>query len=73
MLRKYKGVLVAIPVGAAFTVTNAHAALPAALTDALGVLATDTQALMDQYWPIIVPITIGFVLISLFKRGSRKV
>lgn len=65
----------AAPVLAVFSlgVTTAQAALPTAATTALTDLQTDGLALIDAVWPVVAAITIGFVVIKLFKRGSNKV
>ena len=51
----------------------AHAALPTAATTALTDLQADGLALIDAVWPVVAAITIGFVVLKLFKRGSNKV
>lgn len=49
------------------------AALPTAATTALTDVQTDGLALIDAVWPVVAAVTIGFVLIKLFKRGVNKV
>ena len=49
----------------------AMAALPTAATDAITSVDTDAAALITAIWPIVVTVTVGFVLIKLFRRGVR--
>ena len=51
----------------------ANAALPTAATDAISLVQTDGEALITAYWPVVAAITVGFVIIKLFKRGAGKV
>lgn len=49
------------------------AALPVSATTALTDVQTDGLALIDAVWPVVAAITIGFVILKLFKRGVNKV
>lgn len=61
-------------VGAASLVSvQAHAALPAEATAAFTSLKGDAEALLTAAWPVVAAITVGFILISLFKRAAGKV
>jgi major coat protein len=51
----------------------AQAALPLAATTAFTDLQTDGLALIDLAWPAVIAITIGFIIIKLFKRSANKV
>lgn len=63
----------AVAAGASVVAVQAHAALPTAATEAFTNLKTDALSLIDLVWPVVGAITVGFVLISLFKRGASKV
>lgn len=62
-----------VAAGASLVAVQAHAALPAAATSAFNDLMTDGLSLIDLVWPVVGAITVGFVLITLFKRGASKV
>lgn len=70
-MRKYIAMIVA-PIAALFG-TSAHAALSVEAGTALTTLQTDGLALIDLVWPVVAAITIGFVVLKLFKRGVNKV
>lgn len=53
--------------------TAAHAALPTEATAAFTALKTDGESLITAAWPVVAAITVGFILISLFKRAAGKV
>lgn len=63
----------ALAAGASVVAVQAHAALPAAATDAFSTLQSDSSSLIEAAWPVVAAITVGFVLISLFKRAAGKV
>lgn len=71
-VKRQAGMFGAAVVGVLISGT-ASAALPAAATTALTDLATDVTSILDAIWPIVVLVTIGFVLMGLFKRGAAKV
>ncbi len=52
---------------------QAHAELPAAATTAFTQLKSDAESLITAAWPVVAAITVGFILISLFKRAASKV
>lgn len=61
-------------IGAASLVAaQAHAALPTEATTAFTSLKADAESLITAAWPVVAAITVGFVLISLFKRAAGKV
>ena len=66
-------IAMAVAAGASVVAVQAHAALPTAATAAFTQLQTDGLSLIDLIWPVVGAITVGFVLISLFKRGASKV
>lgn len=63
----------AVAAGASVVAVQAHAALPSAATDAFTTLQSDSSSLIEAAWPVVAAITVGFVLISLFKRAAGKV
>jgi hypothetical protein len=52
---------------------SAFAALPTAATAAMTQLEDDADALITAAWPVIAAVTVGFIIIKLFKRGGSKV
>lgn len=67
-----RAVAVALVVGSMIAV-QAHAALPTEATTAFTSLKADAESLITAAWPVVAAITVGFVLISLFKRAAGKV
>jgi hypothetical protein len=52
----------------------ANAALPAAVATGFTMVDTDFATLLDSYvWPLIIVISMAFLLIKLFKRGVGAV
>lgn len=54
------------------SISSAHAVLPAAVATAFTDLNTDAMALIDLAWTVAVPITIGFIILGMFKRAARS-
>ncbi|MGR8934844.1 MAG: major coat protein [Gammaproteobacteria bacterium] len=52
------------------TAGAANAALPAAVTAAFTDLNDDAMALVDLAWTVLIPITIAFIILRLFKRAT---
>ena len=50
-----------------------HAALPAWATTSVTQAQTDGLALIELVGPAVAAVTIGFVLIKIFKRGANKI
>jgi hypothetical protein len=48
------------------------AALPAAAVTGLTTLQTDVLDLVDEIWPVMVAITVAFILLRVFKRGANS-
>lgn len=74
----HKGAMVRQLVGVALAsvsavAVQAHAALPTEATTAFTSLKADAESLITAAWPVVAAITVGFVLISLFKRAAGKV
>lgn len=69
-LGSVKAVFVAAAIGLA---TSVHAALPPEAGAAFTTLKTDGESLVGQAWAPVAAVTVGFVLISLFKRAASKV
>lgn len=52
------------------SVTSAYAALPTAVGTAFTDLLTDINSLIDLAWTVVVPVTIAFIIIGMFKRSA---
>jgi hypothetical protein len=63
----------AVVAAATMVSVQAHAALPTEATTAFTQLKADAESLITAAWPVVAAITVGFVLISLFKRAAGKV
>lgn len=50
----------------------AHAELPPEATAAFLQVKTDAGSMISEAWPLLVAVTVGFVLMKLFKRGVNK-
>lgn len=50
----------------------ANAALPAAATTSFATLLTDVLALVDLAWTAVVPITIAFIILRMFKKAAGQ-
>jgi len=50
----------------------ASAALPTGVSTAMTEVQTDGMALIDLAWPVLTAITVGFVIMKLFKRAVSK-
>jgi hypothetical protein len=50
----------------------ASAALPAGATTAFTALQTDGLALIDAAWPVATAVTVGFIILGLFKKAANK-
>ncbi|NOR69280.1 MAG: hypothetical protein GQ532_06220 [Methylomarinum sp.] len=73
-LNKVKSSLAALVMGVVlFSVAGvASAAIPLAATDAFAALLVDMLAIIDLVWTVVVPVTIGFILIRMFKKGAAS-
>jgi hypothetical protein len=54
------------------TLSEAQAALNAGVATAFTALQTDALALIDLIWPVVTAVTVGFIIIGLFKKGAGK-
>lgn len=52
---------------------SAFAALPTEATDAISLVGTDGGALQAAIWVPLGAVTVGFVIMKLFKRGANKI
>lgn len=74
-LKKIAGVVVAVPAMVMGSIGAANATLPAALTGANGAfstLSTDVLALIDLAWTAVIPVTVGFIVLRLFKKAASS-
>lgn len=58
--------------GSLLAIGTANAALPAGATAAFTALQTDGLALIDAAWPVVTALTVGFIIIGLFKKAANK-
>lgn len=55
-----------------FSITPAHAALNAAISPAFAGLQTDVLALVDMVWPVLIAVTVAFIILRLFPKAANK-
>jgi hypothetical protein len=65
------GVLTSV-IALMFGMNVANAALPAAAATAFTGLQTDALDLVDLAWTAIIPITVAFIILRLFKRAASS-
>lgn len=53
-------------------VGSASAELPIGVSTAFTGVQTDGLALIDLAWPVLTAITVGFIIIKLFKKAVSK-
>jgi hypothetical protein len=76
MLQKLKSFaspkLAALSTGAGlmFASVASHAALPVAVGTAFTDLLADINSLIDLAWTVVVPVTIAFIILGMFKRAA---
>lgn len=58
--------------GLVITAGSASAALPTGVSTAFTALQTDGLALLDLAWPVATAITVGFIILGLFKKAANK-
>lgn len=51
---------------------NASAAIPTEASDALATFITDATAFVASFWPLLIGVTISFLFMKLFKKGTSK-
>ena len=71
-MEKFMKKLLAIFTVALASITNALAAVPAAVGTALTALETDGLAMADLVWPIVISLFSAVMLFKLFKRFANK-
>jgi len=64
------GAKVLLSFGLMFAATASHAALPASVSTAFTDLLADINSLIDLAWTIVVPVTIAFIILGMFKRAA---
>jgi len=62
----------AIGAGLLALTASAHAELPTAVTGAFTTVQADAGDMLDAGWPLLVAITVGFVLMKLFRKVVSK-
>jgi hypothetical protein len=53
-------------------VTPAFAVLPPSATTAFNDLQTDALALIDLAWTVLVPVTVAFIILRMFRRAASS-
>lgn len=73
MYKKAKGGVIALAVPALmFVASSAHAVLPTEATAALTALETDGASMVAAGWPIAVAVTVGLILMGIFKKVASR-
>lgn len=62
----------AVGLGLASMAVASHAALPTEVTAAFTQVSDDAGSMITAGWPVLVGITVGFVLMKLFKKVVSK-
>ncbi|TPQ24992.1 major coat protein [Methylomonas koyamae] len=68
---KFLKVLVAVFSLALGVVPFTEAALPTAAATAFTTIQTDILALVDLAWPLMIAVTIAFIIMRLFKKSAN--
>lgn len=55
-----------------FSIAPAQAALNAAIAPAFASLQTDVLALVDMVWPVLIAVTVAFIILRLFPKAANK-
>jgi len=58
---------------AALSPLSAMAALPEGAATAFTTLQTDALDLLDLAWPVVIAVTVGFIILKMFKKAAGKV
>lgn len=66
-------VTAAVAVALAAVSVPSFATLPTEATDAITLIGTDGLALQLAIWGPLATITVGFIIMKLFKRGGNKI
>jgi len=56
----------------AFFAIPAHAALNAGISTAFTGLQTDALDLVDMVWPVLIAVTMAFIILRLFPKAANK-
>jgi hypothetical protein len=69
-MKKFTGLILAVLAMFALSVSPSFAALAASVAPAFASLLTDSLALIDLAWTVVVPVVSGFIIIRLFKSTA---
>lgn len=58
--------------GSLAVVDSANAALNAGIATGITGLQTDALALVDLVWPVVIAVTVAFIMLGLFKKAAGK-
>lgn len=61
-----------VGLGLGLSAVASHAALPTEVTAAFTTVSEDAGSMISAGWPVLVGITVGFVLMKLFKKVVSK-
>jgi len=64
--------LAAVSILLGFSIGSAEAALNAAVGPAFTQLQTDVLALVDMVWPVLIAVTVAFIILRLFPKAANK-
>jgi len=56
----------------AAAVSPAEAALNSGVAAGFTALQTDALALVDLVWPVVIAVTVAFIILGLFKKAAAK-
>jgi len=54
------------------SVESAHATLNSGVAAGFTALQTDALALVDLVWPVVIAVTVAFIILGLFKKAAGK-
>ena len=72
MKKKNKIVAGGLAAGSLAVVDSANAALNAGIATGITGLQTDALALVDLVWPVVIAVTVAFIMLGLFKKAAGK-
>jgi hypothetical protein len=69
-MKKYLSAFLAVLVMFGLSASPSFAALAAGVATAFTTLQTDSLALIDLAWTVVVPVVSGFIILRLFKTAA---
>lgn len=71
-MKKISLIFVSIPALYAGLTLPAQAALNAGIATGLTGLQDDALDLVDLVWPVVIAVTVAFIILGLFKKAANK-